>query len=64
MGSKPQRQNQHANRIMRKIAKFKRKNRNIEGLEKELAYVMGEKSRPEFKTGPAADPRIKKKYSA
>lgn len=62
MGSKSHRQNQHVNRLMRKIEKFKKKNWNIEGLQKELSYATGEKERPEFKTGRDADPRLKRKY--
>ncbi len=63
MGTKSQRQNQHVNRLMKKIVKFKRKNRNADGLEKELAYTMGDKTRPEFKTGAIADARIKRQYT-
>jgi len=63
MGSKSQRQNQHVNRLMRKIEKFKRKGQNTSGLERELAYCAGEKSRPEFKTGKDVDPRLKRRFS-
>ena len=64
MKLKEQRQNQHAGKLMRKIAKFKKKNIDTEGLEKELAYTLGGKKRPEFKTGAEADARHKKRYSA
>lgn len=63
MGSKSQRQNQHAKRLMAKIKRFEKKNKNTEGLQKELDYVMGESKRPEFKTGRDADPRLKKRFS-
>mgnify|MGYP001285838569 CR=1 FL=1 len=59
-GSKLQRQNQHTRRLSSKIKKFKSKNIDTSGLEKELGYMMGEE-RPKFATGPDADPR-KKKY--
>jgi hypothetical protein len=58
-GSKLQRQNQHTKRLESKIRKFKKNGKNTAGLEKELGYMMGE-SRPEFKTGRDADPRLKK----
>jgi len=64
MGSKAQRQNQHAGKLMRKIAKFKKKNLDTEGLEKELAYTLGGKKRPEFKTGAEADARLKRRHSS
>lgn len=60
MGTKAQRQNQHARRLMSKIRRFEKKGRNTAGLQKELAYCMGETNRPEFKTGRDADPRLKK----
>jgi hypothetical protein len=59
MSSKAQRQNQHAKFLEKKIRKFGKKGKCTKGLTKELDYVMGE-SRPEFKTGKAADPRLKK----
>jgi hypothetical protein len=62
MGSKPQRQNQHAKRLMSKIRRFEAKNKSVEGLKKELAHCMGEAERPSFKTGREADPRHRKKY--
>ena len=60
MGSKPQRQNQHIRRLMKKIKKFEKKGWSTEGLNKELAYASGDETRPEFKTGRDADPRLKK----
>ena len=59
MGSKTQRQNQHAKRLYSKIRRFEKKGRSTEGLEKELGYMMGEK-RPAHKTGRDADARLKK----
>jgi len=59
MGSKAQRQNQHTKRLESKIKRWKKKGKDTSGLEKELGYMMGE-SRPEFKTGRDADPRLKK----
>ena len=59
MGSKTQRQNQHVKKLERKIKKFKLKGWDTSGLEKELGYCMGE-TRPEFRTGTKADPRLKK----
>lgn len=59
MGSKAQRQNQHVKRLEAKIRKFKKKGKSTERLEKELGYCMGD-ARPEFRTGAAADPRLKK----
>ena len=64
MGSKAQRQNQHARRLMKKIEKFKKKNLKTEALEKELAYTLGDKERPSFATGQNVDPRHKKRYYA
>ena len=61
-GSKAQRQNQHQRRLMSKIRKFEKRGKNTDGLYRELAYCTGEATRPEFKTGPSADPRLKKKY--
>ena len=54
MGSKAQRQSQYIDRLMKKIEKFKKKGRKIEGLEKELAYCTGDADRPTFKTGAEA----------
>jgi len=60
MGTKAQRQNQHARRLMMKIKKFEAKNKSTEGLNRELAHCMGETPRPVFKTGRESDPRLKK----
>ena len=62
MGSKSQRQNQHARQLMAKIKRFEKQNKNAEGLKKELSYVMGESTRPDFKTGRDADPRLKRSF--
>ena len=59
MGSKAQRQNQHVKRLERKVRQFKAKDKNTEKLEKELGYAQGG-SRPEFRTGREADPRVKR----
>ena len=59
MGSKSQRQNQHMRRLNSKIRKFEKKGKSTAGLEKELAYMLGEE-RPSHKTGREADPRLKK----
>jgi hypothetical protein len=64
MGSKAQRQNKHQRRLMSKIRKFEKADKNITGLQKELSYCMGEAERPSFKTGRDADPRLKKLYSS
>ena len=64
MGSKAQRQNQHLRRLMSKIRRFEKANKNTDGLQKELSYCMGETTRPSFKTGRDADPRLKKAYSS
>lgn len=63
MGSKPERQNQHARRLMSKIRKFEKNGKKTEGLKKELGYAMGEMDRPAFRTGRDADPRLRKKFS-
>ena len=59
-GTKAQRQNQHARRLMMKIARHNKRGWNVEGLEKELAYTVGDKERPAFSTGRDADARLKK----
>jgi hypothetical protein len=59
MGSKTQRQNQHVRRLEAKIKRHKSKGRDTSKMEKELGYCTGD-SRPEFKTGRDADPRLKK----
>ena len=63
MGSKAQRQNQHVRRLMSKIRKFEKCGKSTDGLQKELDFAMGENTRPKFKTGREADPRLKKKFS-
>lgn len=60
MGSKLQRQNQHTKRLERKIRQFQSKDKNTEKLEKELGFSQGG-TRPEFRTGRDADPRVKKR---
>mgnify|MGYP001384902676 CR=1 FL=1 len=60
MGSKQQRQNQYMMKLMKKIRKFKKKGKCTKGLEKELEYMSGDSTRPSFKTGPEADPRLKR----
>ena len=50
MGSKAQRQNQHLRRLMSKVHRFKEANKSTVGLEKELAFCMGDADRPAFKT--------------
>jgi len=62
MGSKAQRQNQHLRKLMSKIRKFEKADKNTAGLQKELSFCMGETDRTAFKTGREADPRLKKKY--
>ena len=64
MGTKAQRQNQHLRRLMSKIRKFEKTDKNTDGLQKELSYCMSESERPSFKTGRDADPRLKKAYSS
>ena len=64
MGSKAQRQNQHLRRLMSKIRRFEKAGKNVDGLQKELAFCMGETERPEFKTGREADPRLKKTWAS
>ncbi len=62
-GSKAKRQNQHMRRLMAKIKKFERQGKPVEKLKKELAYVVGDQERPEFKTGRDADARLRKRYT-
>ena len=59
MGSKAQRQNQHIKRLERKIRQFTAKGQDTEKLKKELGFAQGG-TRPEFRTGRDADPRVKK----
>ena len=63
MGSKAQRQNQHVRKLMSKIRRFEKANKDTAGLQKELSFCMGETKRATFKTGREADQRLKKKYS-
>jgi len=63
-GSKSQRQNQHVKKLMAKIRKFKKNNKSVAGLEKELGYMMGDAERPSFKTGRDADPRLRKRRNS
>jgi len=58
-GSKSQRQNQHMRKLMMKINRFKKREWNTEGLEKELSYCSGDAERPSFKTARAADLRFR-----
>jgi hypothetical protein len=44
---------------MMKIDKFKKREWNADGLERELSYCVGETGRPSFKTGRAADLRFR-----
>ena len=60
MGNKLERQNQHARRLLMKIKKWKIKEKDTSGLEKELGYCTGELARPTFLTGRGSDPRLKK----
>ena len=62
-GSKSQRQNQHQRRLMQKIARFNKRGWNTAGLERELAFSLGDEKRPSFKTGQVADNRYQKRYS-
>jgi len=43
-----------------KIKKWKIKEKDTSGLEKELGYCTGELARPTFLTGRGSDPRLKK----
>jgi hypothetical protein len=60
MGSKLQRQNQHQRRLKMKIKRWKKKEKDTSGLEKELGYCTGELDRPTFRSGRDSDPRLKK----
>ena len=60
MGSKLQRQNQHRRRLKMKIKRWKKKEKDTSGLEKELGYSTGELDRPTFRSGRDCDPRLKK----
>jgi|15BtaG_2_1085339.scaffolds.fasta_scaffold05494_6 hypothetical protein len=63
-GSKSQRQNQHQRRLMRKIENHTKRGWKVEGLEKELAFSMGDTKRPAFKTGRNADSRFQKRWGS
>jgi hypothetical protein len=54
-GSKAQRQNQHVRRLMMKIERHKKRGWQVSGLEKELAYCVGDADRPSFQTGRVSD---------
>lgn len=60
MGSKLQRQNQPRRRLKSKIKRWKAKEKDTTGLEKELGYSTGELDRPTFRSGRDCDPRLKK----
>jgi len=60
MGSKLQRQNQYRRRLKSKIKRWKAKEKDTTGLEKELGYSTGELDRPTFRSGRDCDPRLKK----
>ena len=60
MGSKAQRQNQHLRRLMMKKKRHEKRGWNTDGLDREIAYVSGDKERPAFKTGRVADNRMKR----
>jgi hypothetical protein len=59
-GTKLQRQNQHRKRLMSKIKRWKVKEKDTTGLEKELGYSSGKLDRPTFRSGRDCDPRLKK----
>jgi len=59
-GSKLQRQNQHRLRLISKIKRWKVKEKDTTGLEKELGYSNGKLDRPTFRSGRDCDPRLKK----
>ena len=61
-GSKSQRQNKHQRKLKAKIKKFESRGKSTDKLKRELDFCTGKQARPEFKTGQAADPRLKKKY--
>jgi hypothetical protein len=60
MGSKLQRQNQHRRRLMSKIKRWKAKEKDTTGLEKELGYSTGKLDRPTCRSGRDTDPRLKR----
>lgn len=55
------RQNRHKRRLKMKIARFERRGMNAEGLKKALAIAEGTVQNSGFRTGQAADARLKKK---
>tara|TARA_B100000700_G_scaffold215472_1_gene236813 strand:+ start:277 stop:465 length:189 start_codon:yes stop_codon:yes gene_type:complete len=61
MATKKGRQNRHRRRLRMKIARFERRGMNSEGLKKALAIAEGTVSNTGFKTGQAADSRLKKR---
>jgi hypothetical protein len=62
-GSKSQRQNQHQRRLMQKIARHTKRGWKTEGLERELAFSLGDSKRPSFNSGRAADQRFQRRYT-
>lgn len=61
MPSKAQRQNQYLSFLVKKKAKLQTRGRSTAGVEKEIAFMTGDKERPPFRTGRDADPRYKKR---
>jgi hypothetical protein len=59
MGNKEQRQNQHVQRLNKKIRKFTKAGKSTAGLEKELSYMLGEE-RAAHPSGRDVDPRLKR----
>jgi hypothetical protein len=59
-GTKFQRQNQQQRLLMMKIARHTKRGWNVAGLEKELAFSLGDKKRPAFRTGRDADKRFQR----
>ena len=60
MAAKAGRQNRHQRRLRIKIKRFIKREWKTEGLEKALRIATGEEVHTSFKTGTAADARIKK----
>lgn len=63
MGSKVQRQNQYLRRLMMKRARHERRGLKTDGLDRQIAFMTGDKERPKMKTGREADPRFKRRTS-
>jgi hypothetical protein len=63
MGSKVQRQNQYLRRLEMKRARHERRGLKTDGLDREIAFLTGDKERPKMKTGREADPRFKRRSS-